>query len=546
MVKVALLIGVSQYGAGFNQLPAATKDVEAMQHVLRHPDIGNFDQVLSLIDPDPQEMGIAIENLFGGRKRDDLILLYFSGHGIKDENGNLYLATRETRKNERGGLIRSTAIASRFVQEVMRDSRVRRQVIVLDCCFSGAFGEGLIAKDDGSVDVRRQLGGEGRVVLTSSTSTQYSFAQQGSDLSIYTRYLVEGMETGAADLDEDNVISVDELHEYANLKVQKASPAMKPEIYTVKEGYKIIIAKVSTGDAKLKYRKEVERYMHGGNISPVARRILNARRDSLGLLPEEAAAIEIEVLKPYREYKKKLHEYEQALREAVQHEYPFSEHTRRELQDLQQVLSLRQEDVAPIEMRILAPLGAATATYANLEALPTKLARVALDAHLGTLTGELPSERGVDYTYLLNLLAVGEWQKADRETEAVMLKVSGREQEGWLTEEDLESFPCQDLCTIDRLWVKYSNGRFGFTVQARIWRQIEEATKDDNVDTWKYFGDQVGWRVNDYWVGYRNLTFSLEAPEGHLPGWVFVSGFVAGGYFGGGLFERVERCDENT
>jgi hypothetical protein len=541
MVKVALLVGVSQYGPGFNQLPAAAKDVEAMQRVLLHPDMGDFEQVQSLIDPDPQEMGTAIEKLYGDGRRDDLLVLFFSGHGIKDESGNLYLATRATRKNERGGLIRSTAIAARFVQEIMSDSRARRQVVILDCCFSGAFGEGLLAKDDSSVDVRRQLGGEGRVVLTSSTSTQYSFEQQGSDLSIYTRYLVEGIETGAADLDEDDVISVDELHEYANIKVQKAAPAMKPEIYTVKEGYKIIIAKVPIGEPKLKYRKEVERYVHGGKISPVGRRILNARRDTLGLLPEEAAIIEAEVLKPYREYKKKLQEYEQALVEAIQHEYPLSDYIRHELQDLQQVLSLRDEDIAPIEMRITSALAFAPG---NQDSPPTKLARVELDARLGEFTGDVDSERGVDYTHLQDLLAAGEWQKADRETEAVMLQVSGREEEGWLTEEDMETFPCQDLRTIDQLWVKYSDGRFGFSIQKYIWQDIENTTKDDKVDTWKYFGDKVGWRVNDYWIGYSNLTFSLDAPEGHLPGWVFVSGFVAGGFFGGGLFSRVESCEE--
>jgi len=92
MVKVALLVGVSQYGPGFNQLPAAVNDVQAMQRVLLHPDMGDFDKVMPLIDPDPQEMGTAIENLFGDGRRDDLLLLFFSGHGVKDESGNLYLA----------------------------------------------------------------------------------------------------------------------------------------------------------------------------------------------------------------------------------------------------------------------------------------------------------------------------------------------------------------------------------------------------------------------------------------------------------------------
>jgi hypothetical protein len=541
MVKVALLIGVSQYGAGFNQLPASARDVAAMQRVWQHPDMGNFDEVIPLTDPGPQEMGIAIEQLFGDRNRDDLLLLYFSGHGVKDESGSLYLATRVTRKNERGGLIRSTAMSARFVQEIMSYSRAKRQAVILDCCFSGAFAEGLLAKDDGSVDIKSQLGGEGRVILTSSTSTQYSFAQEGSDLSIYTRFLVEGIETGAADLDEDDVISADELHEYASIKVQRASPAMKPEIYTVKEGYKIILAKVPIGDPKLRYRKEVERYVHHGQISPVGRRILNARWNSLGLSREDAAAIELEVLKPYREYKKKLHEYEQALREAIDHEYPLNDRTRYELQDLQKVLSLRDEDIAPIEMRVLAQRESA---FAFLETSPPKLARVALDARLGELTGDFGSEEGIDYTRLQELLAAGKWRKADRETEAVMLKVSGREEEGWLTEEDMKTFPCQALRTIDSLWVKYSNGQFGFSIQKHIWQDIENSIQNDHVDIWKYFGDKVGWRVNDGWIGYSNLTFSLDAPEGHLPGWVFVSGFVAGGFFGGGLFDRVEACEE--
>ncbi|MGB5962009.1 MAG: GUN4 domain-containing protein [Coleofasciculaceae cyanobacterium] len=538
MVKVALLIGVSQYGAGFNQLPAATKDVEEMHRVLQHPDIGDFKEVKSLIDPDPQEMGTAIENLFGAGSREDLLLLFFSGHGIKDESGNLYLATRTTRKNERGGLIRSTALSARFIQEIMSDSRAKRQVVILDCCFSGAFGEGLLAKDDSSIDIKRQLGGEGRAVLTSSTSTQYSFEQQDADLSIYTRYLVEGIETGAADLDEDEVISVDELHEYASIKVQKAAPAMKPEIYTVKEGYKIIIAKVPIGKPKLKYRKEVERYVHGGKISPVGRRILNAKRDALGLLPEEAATIEVEVLKPYREYKKKLQEYEQALREAVHHEYPISDYTRDELKDLQQVLSLRDEDVAPIEMRVIAQL---ESVWASLD-LPTN-ELTAIDSVLNN-TNDLNSSKQVDYSQLQDLLASGKWQEADRETENVMIKASGREQDGWLSEEDLDVFPCEDLRIIDQLWSKYSNGHFCFSVQRRIWESIEGTNKDEDLEVWKKFGDEVGWRINDSWVGYRNLNFSLNAPLGHLPEWVFVSGFVGGGFFGSGLFSRLESCEE--
>lgn len=250
--------------------------------------------------------------------------------------------------------MKATAVEASFVQNIISNSRSKQQVIVLDCCFSGAFAEGLLAKDDSSVslEVKQQLGQEGRVVLTSSTSTQYSFEQQGSDLSIYTRYLVEGIETGAADLDGDGSISVDELHEYAKRKVQAAAPAMKPKIYVVEEGYRIQIAKAPTFDPKLKYRKKVEQWAVNGEISDIGRITLNELQDSLGLLTEEATIIEDEVLQPYREYKEKLQRYEQAFINAIQNENFFRNPTRQELKVLQEVLGLRNEDVAPIEARI--------------------------------------------------------------------------------------------------------------------------------------------------------------------------------------------------
>ncbi|KYC44075.1 hypothetical protein WA1_02730 [Scytonema hofmannii PCC 7110] len=356
MRKLALLIGVSEYEPDLTSLPAARKDVEAVKQVLEHPDMGEFSEVRCLINPDTQEMQVAIETVFSNSTRDDLILLYFSGHGIKDESGRLYLATRRTRKNSQGELIRSTAVTASFVQENMSKSRSKRQVIVLDCCFSGAFAEGLLAKDDGSIDIRSQLGGEdlgreGRAVLTSSTSTQYSFENK-SNLSIYTEYIVEGISTGAADLDGDSVISIDELHEYARRKVQEAAPAMKPEIYAVKQGYRIFLAKAPIGDPRLRYRKEVENCAIRGEISPTGRRMLDYVRETLGLETTETSVIEDEVLKPYREYNQNLQQYEQALVEAVQQEYPFSEYTLNELSRYQKILRLRNEDVAPIKERI--------------------------------------------------------------------------------------------------------------------------------------------------------------------------------------------------
>lgn len=345
MAKVALLIGVSEYDDSLGALPGALKDVAAMRQVLEADEIGAFDRVQVLENPDPMLMQESIESLFALRDKQDLTVLFFSGHGLKDDYGRLYWATPQTRKNSRGDLVRSSAVPVSFIHDVMGNSRCKRQVIILDCCFSGAFAEGMRAKDDGRVDVQTQLGAEGRVVLTSSTSTQYSFEQQDEDLSVYTRYVVEGIQTGAADFDSDGLIAVDELHEYASQKVREAAPAMRPKIFAVEEGFRIFLAKAPIDDVRLRYRKEVEQFACQGTISQIGRYTLDALQGQFGLSADDAIGIESEVLKPYQVYQKHLQQYRQAYEQAIAKANPLSQQTQKELKRLQQVLSLEDADV---------------------------------------------------------------------------------------------------------------------------------------------------------------------------------------------------------
>lgn len=358
MAKLALLIGVSEYQSGLNPLPAAVGDVEEMRRVLVNPKMGGFadGDITVLKNPQPQDIRDAIFYLFADRQKDDLLLFYFSGHGIKDDRGNLYFSTRATAKYH-GKLVKPSAVAASYLHESINDSRSQRQIIILDCCFSGAIAQGMTVKDDGSVNVQEQLGGKGRAILTSSTSTQYAFEQEGSELSIYTRYLVEGIDTGAADKDGDGWISIDELHEYASSKVQEASPAMTPKFYPVEEGHKILLAKSPKDDPKLKYRKEFTKIAQEdeGEIAVLSRFYLDELCDRLGLSPEDAKTIESEVLQPYHLHQEKLRRYEQALSQIVQHQYPLSEKNRLRLQRLQNILHLRDKDIADIEKRVLAP-----------------------------------------------------------------------------------------------------------------------------------------------------------------------------------------------
>jgi hypothetical protein len=97
-----------------------------------------------------------------------------------------------------------------------------------------------------------------------------------------------------------------------------------------------------------------------------------------------------------------------------------------------------------------------------------------------------------------------------------MLAVAKREKEGWLDEGSIDNFPCADLRTIDQLWVKYSGGKFGFSVQKRIYQGFGGTRKYDR-EIWEKFGDKVGWRKGGDWLYYIDITFDKKAPEGHLP-----------------------------
>ena len=100
-----------------------------------------------------------------------------------------------------------------------------------------------------------------------------------------------------------------------------------------------------------------------------------------------------------------------------------------------------------------------------------------------------------------------------------MLEAGKREKNGWFRNKDVQKFPCTDLRTIDRLWVKYSNGRFGFSVQKRIWLDLGGKLGEYDWNTFKKLSDRVGWRKNGSWLKYSDYTFTTNALQGHLPLW---------------------------
>jgi hypothetical protein len=232
--RSALIVASYDYeDPGLRLLRAPARDAEALAGVLRDPEIGDFD-VHTVLNQPAHVVNLAVEEFFAERGHEDLLVLHFSCHGLKDEAGELYFAAANTKLRRLG----ATAVSADFVNRRMNRSRSRRIVLLLDCCYAGAFERGMVPKADKVVHVEEQFGGRGRAVITASGAMEYAFEDaeltDSSELrpSVFTRALVEGLETGDADRDQDGQIGLDELYDYVYDRVQDVTPSQTPGKWT--------------------------------------------------------------------------------------------------------------------------------------------------------------------------------------------------------------------------------------------------------------------------------------------------------------------------
>ncbi len=122
------------------------------------------------------------------------------------------------------------------------------------------------------------------------------------------------------------------------------------------------------------------------------------------------------------------------------------------------------------------------------------------------------SEAGIDYRSLQKALLSELFEEADRITSASLRRLAGPEAEdrGYVYFSEVQSIPGLDLTTLDRLWSAYSQGRFGFSCQARLLDSL--GGRYDRLWT------RIGWKNDGIWTRYpKAFNWSLEAPEGHMP-----------------------------
>ncbi|MFJ6670385.1 TCP-1/cpn60 chaperonin family protein [Actinosynnema sp. NPDC091369] len=229
MGRYALLVATGQYeDVRLSGLRAPDQEVDRLAAVLEDPDVGGFTSVEVLRDRTDHEIRRAVEDVLAPREADDLVLLYFSCHGLTTPARRLYFAATNTVQDRPAG----TAIPRSFLNEQLEDCRASGRILLLDCCFSGAFVEGFKAAGTAVLDDV----GEGYVVMTASNAYEYAFEQDSLSLdapvaSLFTDVLIEGLTSGAADLDGDGWIDADELFKYARGEVRARRPDQTPQYF---------------------------------------------------------------------------------------------------------------------------------------------------------------------------------------------------------------------------------------------------------------------------------------------------------------------------
>ena len=229
------------------RLASPAQDAAALTRALEHESCGF--EVSTVVDGGSGEVAEAVEGFLMDVERGDLLLLYFSCHGLKDEHGRLYFATRNTRRNR----LRSTALPAAVVNDLLLGSRSRRKVLLLDCCYGGAFAKGLQVKADPSVHTADQFDARGLVVLTASDSTQYAFdgdvVRGAATPSRFTAVLVDGLSTGAADLDGDGFVTVDDAYDFLRRRLADEQLPQSPRKWEFDVAGHIVLGRTTAAPA---------------------------------------------------------------------------------------------------------------------------------------------------------------------------------------------------------------------------------------------------------------------------------------------------------
>lgn len=512
----AIVIGINQYGDFLQPLNYAKRDAQLVQEFLRSE--AGFERIFFFSDdslavggkstrPYRANLLRILRELFENHfmEAGDNFWFFFSGHGMRYADRDYLMPS-----DGDPGDIENTAIPINYITERLRRCGADNVVLILDACRSVGTraGEGIGRK---TAEDARQTG---VISIFSCSPNEYSYEIDALQQGAFTYALLEGLGI------QGQCATVERLNQYLTYRVPELSRQHEKRRQTpyiiaepVTKSHLILVPRYATlvDIATLKndaYRAQVKKEFELAKQLWI--RVLAAvsgqDMEAIEALQEIAQLRAVRFNTPFLLSSSAAQD--SGKRVSVSHTPSFKQTptglTRPKFnvqpESPNHNLLLAGGAILLIVLagfQIYVQISRQTDTVhsrSNVTVSQTKLNP--------TASPNVTASPTVDYTRLQELLAAGKWKEADQETQAVMLKVSSREKEGWLQPKDIQNFSCPDLSKINQFWVKYSNGRFGFNVQKLIWQEARGKNK------YQVFVDKVG---RDY------VDSSSPAPIGHFP-----------------------------
>ncbi|MFD8448378.1 MULTISPECIES: caspase family protein [Streptomyces] len=260
-------------------------DIEQLEQALTDDKIGLFPSgsIRMLPDSRVQDLREDLDKFFTTAAREDVLLLYYSGHGRLDEHGELYLCATDTVLDR----LRATALSAAEINNMIRGSAAATVVIVLDCCHSGAFKTG--------IDLAAPVSGRGRYVLASNRSTQLARdAEAEGQPSPFTGRLIHGLRH--AETRGHRHLTVAELYRHVHEWMTEGAPT-PPQLSFAGEG-DVVIARRRKNRPQIHTRHVQKRVPadEGVAVRPAVRRVSKANEqpsaERTGTVPNAAVFFE--------------------------------------------------------------------------------------------------------------------------------------------------------------------------------------------------------------------------------------------------------------
>lgn len=481
----AITIGINKYEYILRPLKYAVSDAEKMREFLLNE--AGFDRVFYYSDNSPEIDGCSTRPTRSNLERllevtfkkpfmqaGDSFWFFFSGHGSR-ENGVDYLIPTDAFPEN----LQKSAISVSYIIQKLQRCGADNVVLILDACREQGDSLSKSIKGIGE-QTENEARQTGVISICSCSPNEYSWELEELESGVFTYALLEGLGSTA------KKATVERLNEYLKYRVQELAHhkgRQTPRIMAdpIEKSHLILIPKYANKEDIDQLRNDAYKAQVNQDLDKaksIWNQVLNTdldsdiKRDALQAL--EQIAIE-------KAGQPKIH-----IPPSSSLQYGNPGHK-----------------LASTKLGIKEFIGKFR-SYFQPKTQPEI---------------ELKSEVGVDYCQLQELLSQGKWKEADEETARIMRKVANKEERSSLNSDDLKKFPSADLRTIDQLWIKYSNGHFGFSIQKKIYFDCG-AKLDGNYpgdQIWDKFCQRVGWRVNEVRKYYSQLTFDTSAPKGHLP-----------------------------